>query len=126
MIKELNYLVYPSDIKTISVEDDDIYNGAHNYYVNSCLGFNNGVTEYVENEIIEINFIKKLDDGTIESGLQSEQLAYILLDRCIKLNNRFPSPQNQKMIEGLEMFLEACEDRIKDRLSRGVMGDLKK
>ena len=54
-----------------------------------------------------------------------EQLAYILLDRAIKLNNRFPSPQNEKQIAGLRMFLEGCEERVRDRMNRGVMGDLK-
>jgi len=125
MIKELQYKVYPSDIQTISVEDDDTYGGAHNYYVNTCLGFNNGETQYLRDEIIEIPFIKKLDDGTIVPGLQSEQLALILLDRTYKLNNRFPSEYNEKMIKGLSMFIEACSDRVKDRVSRNVMGELK-
>lgn len=126
MIQELSYLVYPSDVKTISVDVDDTYGGAHNYYVNACLGFNNGETQYLRDDIIEIPFIKKLDDGTIIPGVQSEQLAYILLDRAIKLNNRFPSKQNEKMIKGISMFLEACKERIDDRLVRGVMGELKK
>lgn len=126
MIKELNYLVYPSDVKTISVDNDDIYDGAHNYYINKCLGYNNGETQYLRDEIVEISFIKKLDDGTIIPGLQSEQLALVLLDRAYKLNNRFPSDQNQKMVAGLTMFLEACQERIQDRIDRNVMGELKK
>ena len=126
MIKELEYLVYPSDIQTIAVEDDDTYGGAHNYTVNNCLGFNNGETEYIKNEVTEINFVKKSDDGTIISGVQSEQLAYVLLDRCIKLNNRFPSKQNEQMITGLRLFLAACHDRVAERINRGVMGELKK
>lgn len=126
MIKELNYFVYPSDIKTISVDDDDIYGGAHNYYINKCLGYNNGETQYLRDEIVEISFIKKLDDGTIVPGLQSEQLALVLLDRAYKLNNRFPSDQNKKMVDGLTMFLEACQERVQDRIDRNVMGELKK
>lgn len=68
---------------------------------------------------------RKNDDGSVINGVQSEQLAYILLDRAIKLNNRFPSPQNEKQIAGLRMFLEGCEERVRDRMNRGVMGDLK-
>ncbi|WP_159461422.1 hypothetical protein [Dysgonomonas massiliensis] len=49
-----------------------------------------------------------------------------LLDRAKKLNGRFPSEYNKKMIEGLEMFLEACKDRVQDRIDRGVMGKLEK
>lgn len=124
-MKQLEYIVFPSEIQTIKVEDDDIYGGAHYYAVNPCLGFNNGETEYVMDEEIIIPFIKKDDDGIIIAGLQSEQLAYILLDRAKKLNARFPSAFNQKMIEGLEMFLEACENRVRDRIERNVMGELK-
>lgn len=38
---------------------------------------------------------------------------------------KFPSPQNEKQIAGLRMFLEGCEERVRDRMNRGVMGDLK-
>jgi hypothetical protein len=30
------------------------------------------------------------------------------------------------MIAGLKMFLDACRERVQDRMDRGVMGDLKK
>lgn len=123
--KLLDYTVFPSDEKTITVETDDTYGGAHVYFVKACKGFNNGKTEYVETDVI-IPFVKKLDSGEVEAGLQSEQLVYILLDRAIKLNNRFPSAQNEKMITGLQMFLDACRERVEERLSRGVMGELKK
>lgn len=124
-VVNLDCTVYPSNEKTIYVEDDIEYNGAHTYYIQNSKGFNNGKAEY-DDTITKIDFIKKLSDGTIVSGVQSEQLALILMDRAIKLNARFPSPQNEKMIEGLQMFLDACKERIDDRLERGVMGDLKK
>lgn len=73
-----------------------------------------------------IQFIQKLDDGTVIPGLQSEQLVLMLIDRHKKLNARFPSAQNEKMIQGLEMFLDASRERVEDRMNRGVMGDLKK
>ena len=34
--------------------------------------------------------------------------------------------QNNKQIEGLTMYLQACKERIDDRINRGVMGELKK
>lgn len=123
--KELDYKVFPSDEKTISVKTDDIYGGAHLYKVRMSTGFKDGKAEYVDLDLA-IQFVHKADDGFVTAGLQSEQLAYIMLDRATKLNERFPSPQNEKMIAGLQMFLDACRERVEDRINRGVMGDLKK
>lgn len=122
--------VYPSDEATIYVKNDDTYGGAHTYKVLNCLGFNNGKTEYDANmdwgKIPTLQFIQKNDDDTIIPGVQSEQLVLACLDRVRKLNARFPSEHNEKQIRGLEMFLEGCTDRVKERIERGVMGELKK
>lgn len=126
MSKLLDQTVFPSEEKTIRVLEDDIYGGAHNYIIKNCLGFNDGKTQYDNEDEQFINFVKKTDDGKIIPGLQSEQLVHVLLDRCQKLNARFPSAQNEKMIAGLQMFLDACKERVQDRLDRGVMGELKK
>lgn len=124
-VKLIDAKVYPSDERTISVVDDAIYGGAHCYTIRECLGFNAGKTQYTETEQI-VRFVQKNDDGSVVPGLQSEQLVLALLDRHEKLNARFPSEQNAKMIAGLRMFLEACEERVKNRMERGVMGELKK
>lgn len=123
--KLLSATVFPSNKQTIQVEDDPIYGGAHKYTINHSLGFENGEAVY-NNDRTVIQFVQKNDDGSIISGLQSEQLVLALLDRTKKLNNRFPSEFNKKMIEGLEMFLGACQERIQDRIDRGVMGKLTK
>lgn len=125
IIKPIDAVVYPSEEPTISVVDDETYGGAHCYVIRECLGFNDSETQYVETEQV-IRFVRKNDDGTMIPGLQSEQLVLALLDRHEKLNARFPSEQNAKMIAGLRMFLEACEERVKNRMERGVMGELKK
>lgn len=125
-MKILNDKVYPSEETTIGVyEDNDVYGGAHYYKIKDCLGFNNGKTEYAPFDYGFIQFIKKLDDGTIIPGVQSEQLVIILIDRHKKLNSRFPSPQNEKMLLGLQMFLDACKERVDERIKNGVMGQLK-
>lgn len=124
-MKQLDYTVFPSEELTIKVQDDPIYGGAHLYEVRESIGFKDGCAEYVEGTQ-QIQFVEKLDDGTIIPGLQSEQLAFILYDRCRKLNERFPSPENLNMLAGLEIFLSACKERVENRIKRGVMGELKK
>lgn len=123
--KKLDLLVFPSEEKTIEVQNDDIYGGAHFYRYQMSEGFKDGNAVYTD-ALGYIQFVHKADDGTVTPGAQSEQLAFILLDRARKLNARFPSPQNEQMVKGLEMFLDACEARVKERMDRGVMGDLKK
>ena len=125
--KELDACVFPSEEQTIStvIEPEDPYGGAHRYVIRDCLGFKNGETKYVDSFQV-IQFVEKRDDGSTTTGLQSEQLVLALIDRHKKLNARFPSPHNEKMIRGLEMFLEASRERVEERMSRGVMGELKK
>ena len=124
-MKQLDFKVFPSEEKTISVEDCVEYGGAHKYTIENSIGFNNGVAEYVDSNQT-VQFVQKNADGTMIPGAQSEQLAFVLLDRCVKLNNRFPSSHNEKMITGLKMFIEACEERVQERINRGVMGQLQK
>lgn len=124
-MKFLDVTVFPSEVKSIAVEDDPEYGGAHLYKVMNSTGFNKGETTY-ERAFQTIQFVQKDASGKITPGIQSEQLALILLDRANKLNTKYPSKQNAKMVKGLEMFLEACKERIEDRIARGVMGDLKK
>ena len=132
---QLEAQVFPSEDKTIltMVPEGDEYGGAHEYWVTNCLGFEGGKTNY-QFEVVDgepraqgqkIQFVQKDNDGTVTPGLQSEQLVYVLLDRHQKLNARFPSAQNEKMIEGLQMFIDACRDRVEERIKRGVMGQLK-
>ena len=117
--------VYPSDERTIAVAYDHDYKGAHRYQFMNSLGFSNGVAQY-EESFQEIQFVQKNEDGSMTPGLQSEQLILALIDRTEKLNAKYASEYNGRMIAGLKMFLMACHDRIDDRIKRGVMGDLKK
>ena len=123
--KPIDALVFPSEEQTISVIDDEVYGGAHCYLIRECLGFVDGKTQYTDTQQV-VQFVQKNDDGRVVPGLQSEQLVLVLLDRHQKLNNRFPSEQNAKMVEGLQMFLDACKERVQERIERGVMGELKK
>lgn len=117
--------MYPSTIKTVSVKDDPNYGGAHVYHIHNCLGFVNGETRYHETKQ-EIRFVQVTDAGEIIPGLQTEQVLIMLIDRQQKLNDRFPSPENAGVIEGLEKALAGLKARVDDRLQRGVMGTLTK
>lgn len=125
--------VFPSTEKTIFVKQDS-YGGAHHYRITNCLGFNpvSQNTEYAIDKGLNyeksqsIDFVYKGEDGNFSEGLQSEQLVMMLIDRHKKLNAKFPSPHNEKAIAGLQMFLDACEQRVRERMQRGVMGKLEK
>lgn len=122
----LKETVFPSNEKTILAENDADYGGAHRYSFINSLGFSDGKAQYDFQGMQTIQFVQKNADGSMTPGLQSEQLVIALLDRTKKLNAKFPSEQSEKMMQGLQMFLDACKERIEDRIKRNVMGDLKK
>lgn len=125
-MKALEQTVFPSQEQTVAVAiNNDEYGGAHCYIFQNCLGFNNGATQY-DNSFQQVRFVQKNHDGSMAAGLQSEQLVIALIDRTKKLNAVYPSSQNEKMIAGLQMFLDACKERVEERINRGVMGELKK
>ena len=84
------------------------------------------MTDTKEHTVIVLVCALDMIPRSVIPGWQSEQLALILLDRVKKLNAKYPSDQNSKQIEGLEMYLAACKERIEERINRGVMGELKK
>lgn len=117
--------VYPTNEVSVRVENDAIYGGAHKYEMKNCVGFVDGETKY-EGGTQEIQFVQKNDDGTIIPGLQSEQLLIMLIDRHTKLNNRFSSRSGALAITKMEEALHWLEDRVRERIERDVMGELKK
>lgn len=125
--EQVDACVFPSNDKTISVQPDPIYGGAHVYAVQHSLGFN-PTTQQAETGkgYTILRFVYKPEgDAAMVEGLQSEQLILVVKDRLRKLNNKYPSKHNDKQMAGLDMFLEGCQDRIEERLSAGVMGQLK-
>lgn len=124
-VKDL--VVFPSKEETIEVLPNDGYEGAHRYRAKMSLGYDSKKKKNVYSDKTDtIQFVQKNEDGTIIPGWQSEQLAMILLDRVQKLNAKYPSEYNEKQIEGLQIYLDACRARIENRLNRGVYGELKK
>lgn len=56
------------------------------------------------------------------TGITSEALLVVLLDRTQVLDERFPCAENKLAIEHLQKALQAFNDRTKNRQSRGVEG----
>lgn len=119
--------VYPSDIRSIAVAPDPDYGGAHRYQFQNSLGFNSklGLPE-IADSFQEIQFVQKNLDGSMTAGLQSEQLLYCLIDRHEKLNAKFPSREGALAITKMQEAIHWLEARVKERMDRQVMGDLKK
>ena len=113
-----NLLVYPSTMPTIESDTTDGYGGITIYRVNFCDGFK-GSHVYTNKDIV-IPFVHKNERGKVVSGLQPEQLILICLDRTKKMNEIQPSSENERMIEGLEMYLEAYQDKIDNRINRNA------
>ena len=117
--------VFPSPQLSIAVADDPDYNGAHYYQFQNSIGFANGQAGYVDT-FQSIQFLQKNLDGTMTPGVQSEQLLIALIDRHKKLNEKFASREGALAITKMEEALHWLEARVKERIHRGVMGDLKK
>ena len=118
-------VVYPSSETTVFVEDDEDYGGAHSYHFVNSLGHSDGKPVYVEGEpTVSIHFVKKEESGMV-AGLQSEQLLIALIDRHNKLNAKFPSIDGALAITKMQEALHWLQARVKERLDRGVMGELK-
>lgn len=116
--------VFPSTKCSIVATVDDLYGGAHEYTFTECRGFENGQTVY-ETTTQKISFVRKEGD-VVTPGLQSEQLIIALIDRHEKLNAVYPHPCNDACIFALKAALAAQEARVKERINRGVMGQLTK
>jgi len=125
-MKALNVCVFPSGEKSVlvDIDNDPDYNGAHRYQFKESLGFNNGKADY-QDSYQSLYFIQKNLDGSITPGLQSEQLLICLIDRHKKLNEKFPSREGALAITKMEEALHWLEARVKERINRDVMGELK-
>lgn len=119
--------VFPSTEPSIEVHENCKYGSAYAYKINPMSKLDeNGNTVYSTTNPIFLHFVQCLEDGTWVEGIQDEQLAYILLDRVKKLNEKIPSAWNKMKIKALEIYLSACKYRIKERIANNKFGTLKK
>lgn len=121
---QLDAVVFPGDKKTIKVQQDETYKGAHFYLIQNSVGFVKDQQSFTDS-YTAIKFLQK-DESGVTPGILNEQLYHVLIDRIQKLNSRFPSAENDLQVELLQKCLKACEKRLKERIKRGVMGELKK
>ena len=117
--------VYPSNVETIEFMNDD-FNGAHRYRIKLSKGYNQTKkrVDYSDKKLV-IQFIQKNADGSIIPGLQDEQLILVMMDRLKKLDAKYHSDTVTKKMKALQDYLDACKERIDERLGRGVYGELK-
>lgn len=117
--------VYPSNVETIEFMNDD-FNGAHRYRIKLSRGYNQTKkrVDYSDKKLV-IQFIQKNADGSVIPGLQDEQLILVMMDRLQKLDAKFHSDTVTKKMKALQDYLDACKERIDERLGRGVYGELK-
>lgn len=118
--------VFPSSEVTAWGTSEADYPGkaAHSFKFQNSRGFSNGQAEYDES-FQELQFVQKLNDGTIIPGVQSEQLLTALIERHEAMNERFPSEQGAMFIDLLKKANLLLEQRVRERMDRGVMGQLK-
>lgn len=119
--------VFPSEEVSVWGTSDADYPGraTHEFRFQNSRGFNNGQAEYDES-FQDLQFVQKLNDGTIIPGVQTEQLLTVIEERHIGLNERFPSEDGALFIEYIQKAKLLMEKRVRDRMDRGVMGELKK
>ena len=117
--------VYPSNVETIEFMNDD-FNGAHRYRIKLSKGYNQTKkrVDYSDKKLV-IQFIQKNADGSVIPGLQDEQLILVMMDRLKKLDAKYHSDTVTKKMKALQDYLDACKERIDERLGRGVYGELK-
>ena len=119
--------VFPSTEQTIKVIENKKYGSAYSYSITPMSKLdNNDNTIYNDNNPQILRFVQRLENGDWIEGIQDEQLAYILLDRVKKLNEKIPSGWNKVKIKALEIYLSACKYRIKNRIAEKKFGTLKK
>ena len=119
--------VFPSTEPSIEVHENWKYGSAFAYKINPMSRLDeNGNTVYSTTNPTFLRFVQRLEDGTWAEGIQDEQLAYVLLDRVKKLDQKIPSTWNKMKIKALEIYLSACKGRVKQRIADGKLGTLKK
>lgn len=125
-MKNLKPVFPTSEVSVRSHDDvDGDYGGAHKYELDNCVGFVDGQTKY-DGGKQTIQFVQKLEDGSMTPGIQSEQLLIALIDRHKKLNAKFPSREGSIAITKMEESLLWLGARVQERIDRGVMGNLEK
>ncbi|CAL1518189.1 hypothetical protein [Chitinophaga sp. MM2321] len=119
--------VFPSSQVSVWGTSEEAYNNdvAHQFKLKNCLGFHEGQTVY-DDTFQEIQFVQKNEDGTMIPGLQSEQLLRALIARHKSMNAKFPSREGSLAITHMEAALLFLQERIAERMDRGVMGQLAK
>lgn len=120
-LQPVDAAVFPSQERSVFFRNTD--RGCDEYFIHEMIGYDKTSDQPVYGQSRQqIKFVHGRGDGTMNYGLQSEQVVIMLIDRTKKLDKQIPSRHNAKMLQGLEMFLEACKERFDERMKAGVAG----
>lgn len=116
---------FPSSFVSVKgLKEPDYDEPAHKFIVTPSLGFENGESVWALGGQMTLQFVKKLEDGTVIPGLQTEQLLRITLMRHTAFQKKFPSKENACFITHIQEALFWLQERVQERIDRGVMGKL--
>lgn len=106
---------------TVQVAPDH-FGGAHLYRIQNFTK-RDEQGSWVESETSQtIQFLNRLPDGTTVEGVIDVQVIDVLIDRLVKMNGRFPDPQNNLALAHLYSARACFEQRSKERLENGKLG----
>lgn len=106
---------------TVQVAPDH-FGGAHLYRIQN-LAERDEQGNWIESDISQaLQFLNRLPDGTTVEGVIDVQVIDVLIDRLIKMNGRFPDPQNNLALSHLYSARACFEQRSKERLENGKLG----
>ena len=119
-LRKLEMIQTKERLNNVYSVDDEGPGGAHHMYLIT----KNDDSEEMERRLECINFQKgpRKEEGSI-SGVIDSDLLEIVRDRLKSFQSGpFSSEYNAKALEGVEMALNALNQRVEDRIKRDVLG----
>lgn len=125
-IVECPLVVTDVPVMWVASVPDEFVNGGHHYKLANMCGVDpeTGKTK-TDGTYQYFSFLYKDSKGGFKSGVISEQIFSMMLNRTKKLNEMFPSLHNELVIDGLEIASKSTILRTKDRINRAVIGQHK-
>ena len=120
-MKELSTIQKREKLNQVFVADQEGPGGAHHEY---HVVINDGTEKDVANDVVIIKFQKgPRKEENSQHGVIDSDLLEIVRDRMKSFQaGHFASEYNAKALEGIEIALNALNQRVEDRIKRNVLG----